>query len=1039
MTDTPNLGLPQMAAGQVQKHVVLNESLRILDVLCSQPTIIVLDNDLATPPGSPADGALYLLPASSTGAWATHDGDIAYWDVDVWTFFDPEEGWMAYSLDANASFIYNGTAWVSFTTFITGAITELQNLTKLGVNATADTTNKLSVASAAILLNHIGNGIQVKLNKAANIDTASFLFQTAFSGRAEMGTLGSDDFGFKVSPDGAVWFTGFTIDRATGKPTFAQIALTQDGAVATPGVAFAADPNTGLYRIGADTLGLAAGGVEALRATATGVNFTADSTTVASAATTDLNSATTLKVSISGSVTVTSFGTTPYLVKLCRLTGAPLLTHNATTLILPGAANIQGAAGDTFIATSDSSGNVTVRAYIKANGKAIIGPASTDITDSTTQGRLVLVAATLLAQIQAQGFAGTVSKHTALDEPIPLPTLDLQAYPEMFFFQGFDYLCSTTSTRINQHGLLEIVPINTPRHAYHPTTLQYLGILLERNNGGTVNQCLQSEDLTTTWTAIGSSTISGTAYVDGFGNNNTKSGIVESTNNEEHGRYQDVTATVNNRKNFSCFAKKGSRNYLYMKVADQASPTTNYFWAMFDLNAGTVFASGVVGNASAVAAKITYQTATGLYICEVSGIANTSGTVVRMSLQPSSDGSAVSYTGSSAATAIVCMHMQFETANSTNLLSVTTATSRTSYKPTTTVAVTCADNDPGEMALDNGIYNNARSTVFIEWTPTWLDTDQTVFCLDDGNTTQAEQVDARGASGNFNLRVRSGGANIMTDQSQAITLGDFIRSAVAWRANRQRVAHNGVMTTGATSATQPATFTRLRIGIRGSTTTQSFFGYISRIALWATDLTDAMMQVLTTAPQDKTIPGGSDAILRNLRNNQRAPVVLYTQNGAQLAVTGSTPITMIPSGRGVLSQPPSWWKLGKVVEVEAGGIYSTPVTPGTLTLTIKLNAVTIATVAASAVLVGSATASLWTLKFRIRCATVGASGTVYIDGLGLFEGAAGALGPAKLDNAGASVTIDTTIWQTLSMVASWDDGNASKILKVNDFTVRSLN
>jgi hypothetical protein len=41
---------------------------------------------LADPPGSPTTGDKYLLPASSTGAWATHDGETAEWNGSTWDF-----------------------------------------------------------------------------------------------------------------------------------------------------------------------------------------------------------------------------------------------------------------------------------------------------------------------------------------------------------------------------------------------------------------------------------------------------------------------------------------------------------------------------------------------------------------------------------------------------------------------------------------------------------------------------------------------------------------------------------------------------------------------------------------------------------------------------------------------------------------------------------------------------------------------------------------------------------------------------------------
>lgn len=91
-------------------------------------------------------------------------------------------------------------------------------------------------------------------------------------------------------------------------------------------------------------------------------------TTIASATTTDLSTVATVGVSISGTTTITSFGTGANLFRIGKFAGALTLTHNATTLILPSAANITTAAGDRFIALSDGSGNWTVVSYIRANG-----------------------------------------------------------------------------------------------------------------------------------------------------------------------------------------------------------------------------------------------------------------------------------------------------------------------------------------------------------------------------------------------------------------------------------------------------------------------------------------------------------------------------------------------------------------------------------------------------------------------------------------------------------------------------------------------
>jgi hypothetical protein len=61
--------------------------------------------------------------------------------------------------------------------------------------------------------------------------------------------------------------------------------------------------------------------------------------------------------------------------------GALTLTHNATTLKLPGGANITTAAGDRALFVEDSGDNVTCLYYQRANGVPVLMPVST--TDNT--------------------------------------------------------------------------------------------------------------------------------------------------------------------------------------------------------------------------------------------------------------------------------------------------------------------------------------------------------------------------------------------------------------------------------------------------------------------------------------------------------------------------------------------------------------------------------------------------------------------------------------------------------------------------------
>ncbi|MGO9769133.1 MAG: hypothetical protein ACLPSW_06180 [Roseiarcus sp.] len=93
------------------------------------------------------------------------------------------------------------------------------NIGPVGIGTAADPSNPLSVYGPSALFN--GVNFNVTVNKAAAGDTASFIFEDGFSGRAQIGLCGDDNLRFKVSTDGSSWTTGIEIDAATGAPSFA--------------------------------------------------------------------------------------------------------------------------------------------------------------------------------------------------------------------------------------------------------------------------------------------------------------------------------------------------------------------------------------------------------------------------------------------------------------------------------------------------------------------------------------------------------------------------------------------------------------------------------------------------------------------------------------------------------------------------------------------------------------------------------------------------------------------------------------------------
>ncbi len=215
MAATPRLSLPYVAAAQSQKHVTVNESLALLDALVHLRLAAL---DAAMPPGSPAGGDCYGVPAGASGAWAGHDGKVAIFRDGAWDFATPMEGWRAYVAAVGRHFVHRGGAW----TAEDALISDLANLSRLGVGTSADAANPLSVKAGAALLAartvaEGGSGdFRLTINKETAAKTASLVFQDAYSGRAEMGLAGDDDFRVKVSANGVGWTDALTISRSSG-------------------------------------------------------------------------------------------------------------------------------------------------------------------------------------------------------------------------------------------------------------------------------------------------------------------------------------------------------------------------------------------------------------------------------------------------------------------------------------------------------------------------------------------------------------------------------------------------------------------------------------------------------------------------------------------------------------------------------------------------------------------------------------------------------------------------------------------------------
>lgn len=227
--NSPRLNLPFIQPSQAQKHVTHNEALRHLDLVVQ---LSLIATDAVTPPATPAQGDIHALGAAPTGDWAGQGGKLAAWLDNGWVFFDPSLGWRAWDQGASVLKLWDGSNWIA-------PPAGTQNLEGVGIGTSYDDTNKLAVRANATLLSHDGAGHQLKINKAAAGETASLLFQSEWTGHAEMGLTGTTGFTIKVSPDGSNWSDALALDPATG--TASGTAIQQNASDTTTGRLMRAD------------------------------------------------------------------------------------------------------------------------------------------------------------------------------------------------------------------------------------------------------------------------------------------------------------------------------------------------------------------------------------------------------------------------------------------------------------------------------------------------------------------------------------------------------------------------------------------------------------------------------------------------------------------------------------------------------------------------------------------------------------------------------------------------------------------------------
>lgn len=108
MSTTPRLNAPYILSNQTQKEITHNLALNILDALV-QP--VAKDRDLSAPPGSPAEGDVWIVGAGASGAWSGQEKKLAQFIGGAWGFYAPAAGYRVYIEDEGLDGVYDGADW----------------------------------------------------------------------------------------------------------------------------------------------------------------------------------------------------------------------------------------------------------------------------------------------------------------------------------------------------------------------------------------------------------------------------------------------------------------------------------------------------------------------------------------------------------------------------------------------------------------------------------------------------------------------------------------------------------------------------------------------------------------------------------------------------------------------------------------------------------------------------------------------------------------------------------------------------------------
>jgi hypothetical protein len=386
---------------------------------------------------------------------------------------------------------------------------------------------------------------------------------------------------------------------------------------------------------------------------------------------------------------------------------------------------------------------------------------------------------------------------------------------------------STTATRTNRDGFIQLVAVDAPRFEYDPITLDLTGILLEEQRTNLLTYSEQFNNAA--WTAVGVS-VQSNVELSPDGTLTADKIIPSATSSAFKELQQNATITLGTTYTFSCYVK--AVGYSYIQLVGNGA-VFGSFNVNYDLSTGTETAFSA-GNSTVVNRSIS-PAGSGWYRVSVSvtALSTASGRMAVNIIPESNSVRGVTWAGDGTS-AISQWGAQLE------------AGEVSSYIPTVASQVTRAA-DRAVMTGTNfsSWYNQAEGTFFAEWSLRQDKTSTCIYHADDGTPNSIIRLRYAAAGTANDCAVIAGNVvqttlSVTTQQTSGLTY----KNAMAYKVNDfARSADAAVVVTDNTG-TVPI-ITQFGIG-RNSTNSEQPNCTIRKIAYYPLRITNDQLQSLTS-------------------------------------------------------------------------------------------------------------------------------------------------------------------------------------------------